>query len=63
MPGPNSCPNGDTRVMRGHVNEVFVCEKHGDKETYECSMKPGCKLVPLRDYLYKRNRLVTGKTR
>ena len=26
--GPNSIPNGDTTVMRGHANEKFVCTAH-----------------------------------
>lgn len=63
MPGPNSCPNGDTRVMRGHVNEAFVCNKHGEKELDVCYSRENCTIVPLRDYLFSRNRLVTGKTR
>lgn len=63
MPGPLSTPNGDVRIIRGHVNEEFVCNKHGDKNVDECFADAKCTIVPLRDYLYQRNRLVTGKTR
>lgn len=59
MAGPNSAPNGDTRIVRGHVDEEFVCEKHR-----ECDLDTDkCQVVPLRWYLSKRNRLRTGKTR
>jgi hypothetical protein len=63
MSGPNSCPNGDTRVMLGHVNEEFACPKHGQKELDVCQSRKGCDMMPLRWYLAERNRLVTGKTR
>lgn len=63
MPGPLSTPNGDVRIIRGHVNESFVCDKHFEKELDKCYSDERCTIVPLRDYLYKRNRLVTGKTR
>lgn len=59
MPGPNSAPNGDTRIVRGHINEEFVCEKH-KAELEKCDKK--CTLLPLRVYLSKRNLLRTGKT-
>lgn len=55
MPGPNSAPNGDARLVRGYPREEFVCvldpKKHtcGDNE---------CKLVSLR-FVVKR----TGKTK
>ena len=68
MPGPLSTPNGDTRIIRGHVNEVFMCEKHNtdyDSHNEEFN-KDGellCRRVSLREYLLKRNRLVTGKTK
>ena len=59
MPGPNSAPNGDTAIVRGHVNEEFVCDRHAN-----CNLDTSsCKVVPLREYLAKRNRLRTGKTR
>ena len=63
MPGPNSCPNGDTRVMLGHVNEEFVCYKHGDKELDLCYSRSGCNIISLRVYLSERGRLRTGKTK
>lgn len=59
MAGPNSAPNGDTRIVRGHINEEFVCEKH-KRELEKCN---DCTLIPLRVYLAKRNMLRTGKTR
>ncbi len=71
MPGPMSVPNGDTTIVRGHVNEVFMCDKHNKEydhkdhsETF--SKEDGlllCRMVSLREYLFKRNRLVTGKTK
>lgn len=63
MPGPLSTPNGDVRIIRGHVKEEFVCNRHADKNLDECFSNEKCTIVPLRDYLYNRNRLVTGKTR
>jgi hypothetical protein len=70
MPGPMSVPNGDTTIVRGHVNEVFMCDKHNkqydEKSHQESYDKDGlllCRMVSLREYLAKRNRLVTGKTR
>jgi hypothetical protein len=63
MPGPLSAPNGDTRIVRGHINEEFVCDKHFDKEFDVCLDRQGCVVIPLRQYLAKRNRLVTGKTK
>lgn len=68
MPGPNSIPNGDTTVMRGHVNEKFVCRIHGEKELDACEQRiadeeGNCKIIPLRWYLSERGRLRTGKTK
>lgn len=72
MPGPNSAPNGDTTIVRGHVNEEFYCETHKDKHVGECEVNeewchinpllPHCRVVPKRYWLAKRNRLRTGKT-
>ncbi len=76
MPGPNSIPNGDTTVMRGHANEKFVCLSHGGRGPVEID-GPTCnrvhkdsegrqvepKVLPLRWYLGERNRLRTGKTK
>lgn len=53
-----SVPNGDTRLMRGHFNEKFVEVKRKDEDGNEFVEQ-----VPLRTYLAKRNRLVTGKTK
>lgn len=59
MPGPNSSPNGDTRIVRGHWNEEFRCDKHR-----ECSQaQKDCNIIPLREWLSKRNMLRTGKTK
>lgn len=79
MPGPNSAPNGDTSIVRGHVQEKFVCDSHGEKQLDRCDNNirrreradsdrekrqiPDCRIVPLREYLTKRNRLRTGKTK
>jgi hypothetical protein len=68
MAGPNSVPNGDTRLMMGHVNTVYLCDKHGDKELDKCEErltreKNPCKMITLREYLAARKRLITGKTR
>lgn len=63
MSGPNSALNGDTSIIRGHVNEKFVCSKHGEKELDACAVRQNCDMMPLRWYLASRGRLVTGKTR
>jgi hypothetical protein len=71
MSGPNSVPNGDTRVMRGHMSEVFICDWHGKEVPGPESRCPKqskdpenpCPILPLRWYLLKRNRLRTGKTK
>jgi hypothetical protein len=62
MPGPMSVPNRDTTIVRGHVNEVFMCDKNHE-ESYDRDGLLLCRMVSLREYLAKRNRLVTGKTR
>lgn len=62
MPGPQSTPNGDTRIIAGHVNEAFVCGTHFDKRLDLCQGDEECRIITLRAYLAKRNRLVTGKT-
>ena len=70
MPGPMSVPNGDTTIVRGHVNEVFMCDKHNKEydakdheESYDKDGQLQCRVVSLREYLGKRGRLVTGKTK
>lgn len=60
MPGPNSAPNGDTTIVRGHVNEEFIEVKRTTRignNVFHWS-----EWVPKREYLAKRNRLRTGKT-
>lgn len=57
MPGPNSAPNGDTTIIRGHADEEFVrvlVLKGYAEEHYEW--------IPKREYLARRNKLRTGKT-
>lgn len=68
MPGPQSVPNGDTTIVRFHVNEKFMCDKHNKEydqheESYDKDGQLTCRMVSLREYLAKRNRLVTGKTK
>ena len=65
MAGPLSVPNGDVRIIRGHVQEEFLCKCGNEK----CDGTPrgdrpnAHKMIPLRDYLAARGRLITGKTR
>jgi hypothetical protein len=58
MPGPNSAPNGDTTIVLGHINEEFCKEVRlkGYAEEY-------IEWIPKREWLAKRNRLRTGKTK
>ena len=63
MPGPNSVPTGDTRLMMGHVNTEYVCFTHKDKHLDVCESKKGCEIVSLREYLSARGALRTGKTK
>jgi hypothetical protein len=79
VPGPNSTPNGDTTLSRGHVDEKFVCNIHAEKQLDKCEENirrrenadsdrekrqiPACQIVPLREYLAVRGRLRTGKTK
>lgn len=59
MAGPNSVPNGDTRLMMGHVNTEYRCDTHR-----VCTQdSESCRVITLREWLLKRNRLVTGKSR
>lgn len=58
MAGPNSAPNGDTTIVRGHVNEEFIRVKRWDAELELEWFEE----VPKRTYLAQRNRLRTGKT-
>lgn len=60
MPGPNSAPNGDSRLVAGSANAEILCDVHTEK----CDMlTKNCKVVTLREYLARRKRLITGKTR
>jgi len=43
--GPNSAPNGDAGLVRGHKNEEFVCVL--DKKKHTCG-DAECKLISLR---------------
>ncbi len=51
MPGPNSAPNGDVGLIRGHEQERFVFCTICDK------------VLPARVDAAKHNRLRTGKTK
>lgn len=58
MPGPNSAPNGDRRLVAGYLyaEYVWVTVNYphlGIKTRYQIS---------LREALLRKNRLVTGKT-
>lgn len=55
MPGPNSAPNGDRRL----VSNEMVCSTHGDDDR-KCNDR--CSYVRWRDFLATRNRMVSGKT-
>lgn len=56
MSGPNSAPNGNGGLVKGYSREEWVEVKKvvGGKEIVV--------LVSLRDFLARKNRLVTGKT-
>ena len=58
MPGPNSAPNGDRRLVGSNI---LVCIIHGEKQA-GCSTEKGCRQVRLREFLHSRNRLARGKT-
>jgi hypothetical protein len=57
MPGPCSTPNGDTTIVRGHVDEEFMLETRlkGFAEEHQV-------WIPKREWLAKRGKLRTGKT-
>lgn len=60
MPGPNSSPAGDARLVRGYPQEDFVCAGPADKSVAFNAHKCGddeCKMVSRR-FAEKR----TGKT-
>lgn len=56
MPGPNSAPNGDARL----VGSEMFCWTH--KEHLDRCKPEQCKVTRYREYLHAHNRLVTGKT-
>lgn len=70
MPGPNSAPNGDKGLIRGHAEERFyyceTCQRRREKEYFE---RYGIKaklreiLYPAREHDAKHKRLRTGKTK
>lgn len=67
MAGPLSTPNGDVRIIRGHVHEEFMCicgniKCGGIRLDSWDDPKKGHKMIPLREYLLARGRLSTGKT-
>lgn len=70
MPGPMSAPNGDRSLT---VGTQFACEIHGPK-IENCTKakieaiakqkpQPKCEKLTKREYLLRRNRLYTGKSR
>lgn len=68
MPGPNSAPNGDAGLIRGHIRERFVyCLScyvaYRSKLTEEERENlPATIPFPLREHLAAHNKLITGKT-
>lgn len=59
MSGPNSAPNGEVGLIKGHWNEEFVFIS--DRDFYRGEYGPFW--VSLQDYLAQSNRLRTGKTK
>ena len=68
MPGPNSAPNGDKGLIRGHKDERFVscevCDRQVEKLVrVQMNMKMTVEgFYAARDHDVKHNRLHTGKT-
>lgn len=71
MPGPNSAPNGDTRLVRGHINEAFTvisrrtcarCYAQYVASVPEKQEPEPYIMLPLREHLARHGNLVTGKT-
>jgi hypothetical protein len=58
MAGPNSAPNGDARLVKGHLLAEFVWVERYDALTDMIIRWQ----EPLRDNLARKHRLVTGKT-
>ncbi len=64
MAGPNSLPSGDKRRF-DELNEI-VCDIHFEchMESFDKKGKPvSHDYITYREWLHRRNRLVTGKTR
>lgn len=68
MSGPNSVPAGDKALHQSLMD--LVCDKHPKLEQCEKAMaqaeeKPWnvCVIIRRREFLSKRGRLYTGKTR
>lgn len=71
MPGPNSSPAGDVRLVRGHIGEEFVVIRYGTCNRcyaqYVASVPEDQEpepyiMLPLREHLARHGNLVTGKT-
>ena len=58
MSGPLSVPAGDKQLYE--ELRTLKCDRHGE---YCWGGKNDCVLITLREWLYKRHRLVTGKSR
>ena len=56
MPGPNSAPNGDVTLIKGHKREIYYYCQCKDYDHYKHLP------IPARDWLARRGRLYTGKT-
>lgn len=69
MAGPNSAPNGDRTLTD---STPFACETHGanlgkcstaiNKAIVSGKELPNCKRISKREFLFRSNRLYTGKT-
>lgn len=69
MPGPNSAPNGDVGLIRGHAQERFVfCETCQKAREARASEEAGVEITlpprryPARTHAAKHGKLKTGKT-
>jgi hypothetical protein len=67
MPGPNSAPNGDAGLVRGHAQERFIfcnaCHTRAVEKALEEELPvPRPKRYPARTHAAKHGRLRTGKT-
>lgn len=70
MPGPNSAPNGDRGLIRGHAEERFIfckpCQEAREARVAEQLGVESVTLPPLRyparSHAAKHGKLKTGKT-